>query len=252
MSSSSSSPFPQAMKNGEYRNWAELPPELTSSILLRLGAIEILQNAQRVCKSWRRVCQDPSMWRKIDIRIKENMVNSVELFYVIEPVCQDPSMCRRAVDLSQGGLLEINIDYLVNTSFLNYIADRSSNLRRLGVVDNAPVLSSGVVEAAMKLTLLEELDITYKSSIREQELKVVGQSCPNLRTLKLNCTGDIKCCDKVALAIAETMPGLRHLQLFRNGLSETGLNAILEGCPHLKKLGLHQCLNINIVGDIVK
>jgi len=106
------------MKNGEYRNWAELPPELTSSILLRLGAIEILQNAQRVCKSWRRVCQDPSMWRKIDIRIKENLVNSVELFYVIEPLC-----CR-AVDLSQGGLLEINIDYLVNTSFLNYIADR--------------------------------------------------------------------------------------------------------------------------------
>lgn len=100
----------------------------------------------------------------------------------------------------------------------------------------------------MKLPLLEELEITYKSSIRGQVLKLVGQSCPNLRTLKLNCIGNFKCCDKVALAIGETMPGLRHLQLYRNGLSDTGLNAILEGCPHLENLDLHKCLNINLVG----
>ncbi|KAG7557730.1 F-box domain [Arabidopsis suecica] len=243
MSSSSSSPLPPAMKNGESRNWTELPPELTSSILHRLGAIEILLNAQRVCRSWRRICKDPSMWRKIDIKIPRKFE---DLFHDLEAVY------RRAVDLSQGGLIEINIEHLTNTSLLNYIADRSSNLRRLGVVDCGPVMSSGVVEAVMKLPLLEEVEITYESSIREQDLKVVGQSCPNLRTLKLNCIGDFKCCDKVALAIAETMPGLRHLRLSRNGLSDTGLNAILEGCPHLENLELHKCLNINLVGDMGK
>ncbi|KAG2278870.1 hypothetical protein Bca52824_061425 [Brassica carinata] len=55
------------MKPEQPRNWAELPPELISSILLRLNSIEILETAQKVCRSWRRVCKDPSMWRKIDM-----------------------------------------------------------------------------------------------------------------------------------------------------------------------------------------
>ncbi|EOA21440.1 hypothetical protein CARUB_v10001822mg [Capsella rubella] len=238
--SSSSSPLPPAIKNGEYRNWAELPAEIISSILHRLGAIEILRTAQRVCRSWRRVCIDQSMWRTIDMRVPRNFEGLLQDFEV---------MCRHAVDLSQGGLLEIEIDHYITTSLLTYIADRSSNLKRLGYVDHDPVMSSGVSQVVMKLPMLEELELSYVS-IREQDLRVVGQSCPNLRTLKLSCVGNLGCCDKVALAIAETMPGLRHLRLFRNGLSDTGLNAILEGCPRLKHLELHKCLNINLVGNL--
>ncbi|XP_010422439.1 PREDICTED: putative F-box/LRR-repeat protein 9 [Camelina sativa] len=232
-------PSPPAMKNGEFRrNWAELPPEMTLSILIRLSPIELLQNAQRVCRSWRRVCVDPSMWRKIDLRNLDGLVYDLE------------TMCRHAVDLSQGGLLEINIDHYTTTSLLTYIAERSSDLRSLGFVECGPVVSRGVIEAVMKLPMLEELDISY-DSIREQDLILVGQSCPSLRTLKLNCAGNSEyCCDKVALAIAETMPCLRHLRLFRNGLSDTGLNAILECCPHLKVLELHKCSNITLVGNM--
>ncbi|KAL0846301.1 hypothetical protein Bca101_019547 [Brassica carinata] len=59
---------PQPMESEEpIRSWAELPPELISSILLGLNSIEILEKAQKVCRSWRRVCKDPSMWRKIDM-----------------------------------------------------------------------------------------------------------------------------------------------------------------------------------------
>ncbi|XP_010431264.1 PREDICTED: putative F-box/LRR-repeat protein 9 [Camelina sativa] len=238
MASSSSSSSPAAKRNGGYRNWAELPPELTSSILIRISPIEILQNAQKVCRSWRRVCIDPSMWRKIDLRNLDGLVYDLE------------TMCRHAVDLSQGGLLEINIDDYTTTSLLTYIADRSSDLRSLGFVECGPVMSRGVIEAVMKLSMLEELQISYES-IREQDLKLVGQSCPNLRTLKLYCMDNSEyCCDKVALAIAETMPGLRHLWLFRNGLSDTGLNAILECCPNLNVLDLHKCSNITLVGNM--
>ncbi|KAG2295459.1 hypothetical protein Bca52824_042128 [Brassica carinata] len=48
--------MPPVMKRGRHGNWADLPPELMSSILLR---IDVLENAQRVCRSWRRVCKDP-------------------------------------------------------------------------------------------------------------------------------------------------------------------------------------------------
>lgn len=152
-------------------------------------------------------------------------------------------------ELISTGKDELFASYII----ILYIATlcRSSNLRRLGFVDCGPVMHSGFFEAVMKLPLLEELEISY-GSIREQGLKAVGQSCTNLRTLKLNCMGNFKCCDKVALAIAETMPCLRHLHLFRNGLSDMGLNAILEGCPHLEHLDLRKCLNINLVGDMGK
>ncbi|KAL1207559.1 putative F-box protein [Cardamine amara subsp. amara] len=48
------------------------------------------------------------------------------------------------------------------------------------------------------------------------------------------------------------MPELRHLQLYGNGLTKTGLNAILDGCPHLEHLDLRECFNIDLVGDLEK
>ncbi|XP_019090199.1 PREDICTED: F-box protein SKIP19-like [Camelina sativa] len=72
-----------------------------------------------------------------------------------------------------------------------------------------------------------------------------------MKTLKLNRHPQ-KENDDDALAIAETMPGLLHLQMFGNGLSDTGLNAILENCPNLEHLDLRRCFNVNLVGDLQK
>ncbi|CAE6137783.1 unnamed protein product [Arabidopsis arenosa] len=309
--------LPPAMEDGDYRNWAELPAELTSSVLLRLGVVEILENAQKVCRSWRRVCKDPSMWRKIVI---DNSGNRDIFKYDLE------SMCRHAVDRSQGGLLEIDIEYFGTDKLLDYIADSSSNLRSLRLVRCHQITDKGVAEAVVKLPLLEDLEVSY-CSFSGECLSVVGQSCPHLKTLKLNrrphysfdllshaCTrrpslikaivhntssnlksfalpvcypsittieelvnaiakfpfletleffdflfildlkaighacpqlktlkinfsGYTPCDDDDAIAIAESMPELRHLQLIGNGrLTDTGLNAIRDGCPHLEHL----------------
>ncbi|KAL1188343.1 F-box protein SKIP19 [Cardamine amara subsp. amara] len=240
----SSSPSPPAMKDGKYRNWAELPPELISSILHRLGAIEILENAQKVCISWRRVCKEPSMWRKIE------MVNL--------PICDYDyvSMCRHAVDRSQGGLVEIEIWEFGSDYLLNYIADRSSNLRSLRLVMCYPITDEGFIEAVEKLPVLEYLEVSH-CSLSGESLRVAGQSCPNLKTLKLSCTPDpsfnaLEFNNDEALAIAESMPGLHYLQLSGNRLTNTGLDAILDGCSHLEQLKLHKCLNVNLVMDVEK
>nr|XP_011468722.1 PREDICTED: uncharacterized protein LOC105352771 [Fragaria vesca subsp. vesca] len=50
------------------RNWTKLPDELTSAILSRLGAVEILLSAQMVCMKWRKISTDPLFWRKINMR----------------------------------------------------------------------------------------------------------------------------------------------------------------------------------------
>ncbi|CAN7089358.1 unnamed protein product [Brassica rapa subsp. narinosa] len=231
------------VKDGECRNWSELPFELMSSILCRLDLIGVFENAQKVCTSWRRVCKDPAMWRKID------MYNlGLDLGYNPEIIC------RHAVDRSQGGLVEINIWHFGTDSLLNYIADSSRNLRSLKFALISPITTEGLTEALVKLPLLEELELFY-NRLLEDSLKAVGQSCPNLKTLKLNCLGIAPpwhVSDDDALAIAETMHGLRFLQLFANGLTDVGLKAILDNCPDLEHLDLRHCFNVHFSGDLKK
>ncbi|CAN6861559.1 unnamed protein product [Brassica oleracea] len=231
----------QAMKDGECRSWAELPSELTSSILSRLSSIDILENAQKVCTSWHRVCKDTAMWRKIDMRNFGDLVLNLEM------------MCRHAVDRTQGGLVEIDIWHFGTDSLLSFIADRSSNLRSLRLAMCSPITTDGLTEAIAKLPLLEELEVSY-CSLSGESLKLVGQSLPNLKTLKLNRIGLLRPryeSDIDALAIAETMHGLRFLQLFGNILTNGGLNAILDNCPDLEHLDLRFCFNVYNVGDLV-
>lgn len=106
----------------------------------------------------------------------------------------------------------------------------------------------GLLGAVMKLKLLEHLELSY-FYFMELDLESIGLSCPLLKTLKLNNVGCYYLEDESdddALAIAKTMPGLHHLQLVGNRVTNTGLNAIVENCPHLKSLDLRDCGYINL------
>ncbi|XP_010424625.1 PREDICTED: putative F-box/LRR-repeat protein 23 [Camelina sativa] len=175
-------------------------------------------------------------------------------------------MCH-AVDLSQGGLVEINIERFGTDSLLTYIVDISSNLRRLGLVKCDQITGMGLFSAVMKLPLLEELELSY-CKIKGLNLEAIGYACSHLKTLKLNCQGyrllarfEPNCLniaktmldtDYQIIDIVKRMHELRHIQLFGNRLTDIGLNAILNGCPHLEHLDLRQCFNINLVGDLEK
>ncbi|CAH1448697.1 unnamed protein product [Lactuca virosa] len=54
--------------------WMEMPDEVMANILQRLGTKEILNNAWRVCTTWRRICKDPAMWKVIDVQKSDNDV----------------------------------------------------------------------------------------------------------------------------------------------------------------------------------
>ncbi|PRQ27963.1 putative leucine-rich repeat domain, L domain-containing protein [Rosa chinensis] len=54
----------------------------------------------------------------------------------------------------------------------------------------------------------------------------------------------------VTFAIAGTMHGLHHLMLLGNEMTNEGLCAILDGCPHLESLDLRQCLNLTLEGNM--
>ncbi|KAK0580091.1 hypothetical protein LWI29_036159 [Acer saccharum] len=131
---------------------------------------------------------------------------------------------------------------------------RSSHLTSLRLVYCDDISDQGLIDSISKFPLLEELELSY-CELSRKSLEAVGRSCPLLKSLKLNRHGQrdpMILCNEEALAIAENMHELRHLQIFGNKLMITGLEAILNGCPHLKSLDLRQCFNIYLEGNLKK
>ncbi|KAL8045605.1 hypothetical protein ABFX02_08G125100 [Erythranthe guttata] len=236
--------------------WEILPPEITAAILQKLGAVEILMTAVKVCPTWWRVSKEyPCIWRCIDMQYS-NVLWSVVLV----------KMCRRAVDLSQGQLIEFKINGFGNDDLILYISQRSSQLKRLQLVNCRGISFASVVEAITNFPLLEELHLQQLdcTNITVNGIETIGISCPLLKSLSL-CDRKKKSmnfnklglydapgfvCDKRAEAIAENMPGLRQLQLIGSKMTDVGLKAILRGCPDLVSLDLRGCFNVFTCADV--
>jgi len=61
-------PLPPSPAPSEARDWAALPQDILLTVFLKLGPCEIMQGAELVCTTWRRVAVDePLLWRRIDM-----------------------------------------------------------------------------------------------------------------------------------------------------------------------------------------
>ncbi|PSS05111.1 F-box/LRR-repeat protein [Actinidia chinensis var. chinensis] len=128
--------------------------------------------------------------------------------------------------------------------------DRTGQLRRLRLVCCYDVSDEGLSEAAKQLPLLEELIIIF-GNITNKGLENVGRCCLRLKSLKYNDPRPLCfASDDEALAIAETMPGLHQLQLIGNRMTNKGLQAIFNCCPHLESLDLRLCFKVYLEGDL--
>jgi hypothetical protein len=84
--------------------------------------------------------------------------------------------------------------------------------------------------------------------LSRNSIEAVGGCCPLLESLECQLTFDKETdiSNDEFLAIAKTMPQLRHLKISGNKLSSDGiLIAILNGCPLLESLDLGLCLSLD-------
>lgn len=52
------------------RDWAELPRDALLLVLEKLHQVDVLLGAELVCRPWHRATRDePSLWRRIDLRL---------------------------------------------------------------------------------------------------------------------------------------------------------------------------------------
>uniref|UniRef100_A0A251T9S2 Putative F-box domain, Leucine-rich repeat domain, L domain-like protein n=1 Tax=Helianthus annuus TaxID=4232 RepID=A0A251T9S2_HELAN len=240
------------------RNWLDLPSEITANILHIIGVFDIFQNAQKVCTTWREICKDPAIWRKVCTTWRE--------------ICKDPAMwrviyvdasfdtnanrafeemCKRAVDRSQGQLVDITIVQFRNEEILEYIANRSSQLKRLTIACCDDFSNRIWTKSLVKFPLLEELSL-YATNISKEGIETAGRYCSKLKTLKVNQENYSFWDDCIATAIGENLHELRHLELIGSPMTNEGLKMILDGCRHLELLDLRRCLFIYLGGDLWK
>ncbi|XP_076924893.1 putative F-box/LRR-repeat protein 23 [Bidens hawaiensis] len=228
---------------GPARNWLELPSCVMLNILQRVGMHDILENAQKVCTAWRRICKDPALWRVIYMDSFAFPVKRAVTW----------KMCRNAVDRSQGQLVDFGSYGYACGEVLEYVAQRSSQLRRLEVKVCYGDMCGVWSEVFKNLPLLEELSLAG-SYLLPKDIEAAGRYCPLLKTLKVNSRPYGLLYDdddnEVAFAIGENLPQLTHLALIGNRMENVGLQAILDGCCHLESLDLRLCKNLGLEGDL--
>ncbi|KAF3341708.1 putative F-box/LRR-repeat protein 23 [Carex littledalei] len=239
------------------RNWAELHTGVLMVIFLKMGVMDLLRGAGCVCRSWRKVAkEEPDLWRSIDMT---NHGYGSDAFMLTDPT-------RLAIDRSSHRLEEFSLEYLgdrcnkKNNHFINYCY-RTSVLKKLCLISCYQVSEEAIAETAKRQPLLEEIQITF-GSFEEKVTEIVGKECPQLKSFKFNNSwfnmppphpDDVDeevFDDDEALGIAKTMHQLRHLQLIGNRLTNEGLKAILDGCPHLETLDIRRCYNVNMDADM--
>ncbi|XP_042008827.1 putative F-box/LRR-repeat protein 23 [Salvia splendens] len=120
-------------------------------------------------------------------------------------------------------------------------------------------METDLTDMMEKLPQLEELHLIRMPSLTPKQFATIGISCPMLKLFTYSqhwyehplfpededFHGE-DFCTKHATAIGKSMPNLRHLRLWELYTKNKGVEAILDGCPHLESLDLRTCSGVDL------
>lgn len=133
---------------------------------------------------------------------------------------------------------------------------RAFTLKSLRLSFCDKVSDKGLADAINRLHQLEELDISF-CSLYGNFCQSLDKTCSQLKCFRLNerwadfhkrfdAAYERMDIDPEASWIANSMPGLQVLQLIDSEVTNDGLMAILEHCPHLESLDIRMCYDLQI------
>lgn len=148
-------------------------------------------------------------------------------------------------------LLAMLICYTVSLfySFASAGSLRSLRLARSSMSDSIVEQISG------KLSMISFLDVSYCIKIGAPAIEIIGKNCKLLEGLCRNMhpldTAGKPLQDDEAIAIATTMPKLKHLEMAYHRISTSGVDQILSNCPKLEFLDLRGCWGVNLENNML-
>ncbi|MCO5547668.1 hypothetical protein L7F22_001119 [Adiantum nelumboides] len=237
LSLSSTAPAMEENQKVDAPCWAEMLPDALAKIFCRLSLRELLCIIPSVCRYWQCVSQDAPCYQNIDLSVWS---------YYKQPKVID-RMLLLLLNRSQGSLRRVCVPNLKDDSMLQLVVSSGSQLEVLRIA-NSFVSEECLCEVAPRLSNLTYLDISGRFP-SGASIESFGKHCKFIKRLNLNMGLNLresKSCDAAALAIAQHMPQLQHLEMAYGLLSVTGLKALLENCRDLQHLDLRGCWHLDM------
>ncbi|CAL5380060.1 unnamed protein product [Camellia sinensis] len=235
---------------GEEGRWEGLNPEVLAQIFVRIEAEERVNTVGLVCRSWLEAVAGPYCWTDIDIEQWCRRSN--------RPPHLVDSAVRKLVRRSKCTFTRLSA-YKLSDSAFSFIANCARYLKVLQI-PMSEVTDKVVEKHAGSLVNITVLDISYCLKITCKGLTYFGKKCKSLIHLKRNMPPPewenptqvvtSKIDDSEAMIIADTMTGLRHLQLGFGRFGDHGLDSILTKCKELTHLDIQGCWNVEMEGEL--
>ncbi|XP_077213436.1 F-box protein FBW2-like [Tasmannia lanceolata] len=229
--------------------WENLNPEILAQIFVRIPLQEMLKSVPLVCQSWREAVAGPYCWAHIDIEQwcrRKNLTKDIDF------------AVRRLVRRSRGTLRSLSAYKLGDIAF-SFVANAGKFLTVLKI-PMSDVTDRMVEKHAESLATVTVLDISNCVKITCKSLEALGKNCKFLVHLRRNMpppefpSGQDAPLNPAeegeAMAVAETMPSLLHLDLAYGSFSDLGLDAILTKCKALRHLDIQGCWNVKMEDNI--
>ncbi|KAK4353081.1 hypothetical protein RND71_028599 [Anisodus tanguticus] len=229
----------------EFRRWDELIPDALGLIFRNLSIQEVLTIVPRVCKSWGKAVRGPYCWQEIDIEEWSKNRCPDKLDRMLQLLITRSSGCPRKLCVS--GLSQ-------EPSF-SFIANNAKSLQMLRL-PKSEIGDSYVEEVAGMFSNITFLDISYCIKIGARALEAMGKHCKYLTGLRrtvhpLEVINKLSQDDE-ALAIANTMPNLKQLEIAYMLVGTTSIIEVLKNCRHRELLDVRGCWNVNFDEKFVK
>ncbi|KAL1833608.1 hypothetical protein ACET3Z_003259 [Daucus carota] len=232
-------------EGGNLRCWDELLPDALGLIFKNLSIQEVLTVVPRVCRSWGRAVMGPYCWQEIDIE---------EWSRYQRPENID-RMLQMLIIRSCGSLRKLCVSGLSSDQMFSFIAAHAKSLQTLRT-SRSSISDPIVKQVAGLFSTITSLDLSYCINIGATGLEEIGKHCKFLSTLRrimhpLEVIGKISQDDE-ALAIAATMPKLKHLEIAYLLVSTQSVMEILTNCRLLELLDVRGCWNVNLDEKYIK
>lgn len=229
----------------DYRPWADLIPDTLGLIFTRLPLDEVLNVVPGVCKTWAKAVRGPYCWQEIDIEdwSRYRRPESID------------RMLQLLIERSRGSLRKLCVYGLSTTNSLFLIADHAKYLHNLRL-PRSEISDSMVEQVAWRLSNLTSLDLSYCTKIGAPAIEAFGKNCKLLTCFQRNMHPwdviDRTSQDDEAIAIASTMPNLKHLELAYLMITTEVVRTIMNEIHELELLDMRGCWNVKLEEEFLK
>ncbi|KAL5708902.1 hypothetical protein ACHQM5_019648 [Ranunculus cassubicifolius] len=222
------------------RNWLDLPTDVMLLIFIKLGVVELLANAQKVCSLWKKLAKEPLLYRSIDFQGSERYTTNAENCSKYARF-QLAMLAKEAVDRSCGQLVKLSTTRGSCWDRIFCYVNSTNSLKSLKLRGWLFMSEHDLAHVVGGLDSLEELDMDWVY-FPDFTIGELSRTCQKLTSFRLR-VGMVfgKTSDNALSVMAKNLPQLHRLTLEGFLITNKGLQTILEGFPRLEHLDLQQC-----------